>query len=190
MIIAIKEQDGVVLGYTNADSWNKLALQDYVDEENVAIRFSKNGTAFAFSGMDGLSDALCYDDEFLNLEITPRSIVRDVIPYIKAKMKAINKPLAENGSWGNALVISDGTHIYDISPKFGFFEADEYVCHGYHRGLIQSVLSSTVGLPAEERIVKVAQFSSDTTKENLFPLVIVDVKNQKFKYVYEGGKSV
>jgi hypothetical protein len=47
-----------------------------------------------------------------------------------------------------------------------------------------------VGLPAEERIVKVAQFSSDTTKENLFPLVIADVKNQKFKYVYEGGKSV
>ena len=87
MIIAIKEKDRVVLGYTNVDCWSRLAEKDYVDEENVAIRFSKNGKIFAFSALDGISDALCYDEEFLNLEITPRGIVREVIPYIKEKMK-------------------------------------------------------------------------------------------------------
>lgn len=190
MIIAIKEKDRVVLGYTNVDGWSRLAENDYVDEENVAMRFSKNGNIFAFSALDGISDALCYDEEFLNLEITPRGIVREVIPYIKDKMKAMNKSISEKGSWNNALVIADGTHIYDVSPMFDFFEADDYVCHGFHVDTCKVVLCSTVGQPAEERIVKAMKFVRELYKESLFPLVITDTKTKKFKYIYEKGEEV
>ena len=188
MIIAVKDKDKVVIGYTNTDCWSRLAEQDYVDEENVAIRFSENGKLFAFSAMDGVSDALCFDDEFLGLEITPQSIVREVVPYIKDKMKKLNKPINSEGSWGNALVICDDEHIYDISPKFNFCEADDYVCHGFRVDIIKSVLDSTVGMPAKERILQAVQFVSAIHKESMFPLVITDTKSKKFQYVYEGGK--
>ena len=41
MIIAIKEKDKVVIGYSNTENWGKLANEDYIDEENVAVKFAK-----------------------------------------------------------------------------------------------------------------------------------------------------
>ena len=87
MIIAIKEKDKVVIGYSNAEAWGRLCEKDYVDEENVAIRFTEDGKLFACADMNRRSDILLYDDEFLSKEITPKSIIREIIPYIKKKLK-------------------------------------------------------------------------------------------------------
>lgn len=76
MIIAIKEKDKIVIGYSNAESWGRLSEKDYVDEENVAIKFSEDGKLFACAEMNRRSDILLYDDEFLSKEITSKSIIR------------------------------------------------------------------------------------------------------------------
>ena len=187
MIIAIKEKDKVVIGYTNLDSWGRLTNKDYVDEENLAIKFSKTGKVFACSDMNRSSDVLLYDEELSNLDISPKSIVKDIIPYIKERLKENDLPIDENGSWKNALVICDNEHIYDIGPKFAFREVNDFVVHGYKEvDAVISALDATPSISAEQRIIKAVSFASKVYKENLFPLVITDTKDRKVKVVYEG----
>lgn len=186
MIIAIKEKDKVVIGYTNLDSWGRLTNKDYVDEENLAIKFSKTGKVFACPNMNRRSDILLYDDELLNLDVSPKNVVKEIIPYIKERLNDNDIPI-DKGDWKNALVICDNEHIYDIGPKFAFREVHDFVCHGYREAeTVISVLDATPSIPAEQRIIKAVSFASKIYKENLFPLVITDTKDGKLKVIYEG----
>ncbi len=186
MIIAIKEKNKVVIGYTNLDTWDRLANTDYVDEENLAIRFSKLGKVFACSDMDRRSDILLYDEELLNLEVSPKSIGKDIIPYIKERLKENDIPI-DKGDWKNALVICDNEHVYDIGPKFAFREVNDFVVHGYREvDAVISALDATPSMSAEQRIIKAVSFASKVYKENLFPMIITDTKDRKIKVVYEG----
>lgn len=186
MIIAIKEKDKVVIGYTNLDTWGRLTNKDYVDEENLAIKFSKTGKVFACPNMNRRSDILLYDDELLNLDVSPKSVVKEIIPYIKERLNENDIPI-DKGDWKNALVICDNEHIYDIGPKFAFREVHDFVCHGYREAeTIISVLDATPSISAEQRIIKAVSFASKMYKENLFPIVITDTKDGKLKVVYEG----
>ena len=186
MIIAIKEKDKVVIGYTNLDSWGRLTNKDYVDEENLAIKFSEAGKVFACPNMNRRSDILLYDDELLNLDVSPKSVVKEIIPYIKERLNENDIPI-DKGDWKNALVICDNEHIYDIGPKFAFREVHDFVCHGYREAeTIISVLDATPSISAEQRIIKAVSFASKMYKENLFPIVITDTKDGKLKVVYEG----
>ena len=186
MIIAIKEKDKVVIGYTNLDSWGRLANKDYVDEENLAIKFSKTGKVFACPNMNRRSDILLYDDELLNLDVSPKNVVKEIIPYIKERLNDNDIPI-DKGDWKNALVICDNEHIYDIGPKFAFREVHDFVCHGYREAeTVISVLDATPSISAEQRIIKAVSFASKIYTENLFPLVITDTKDGKLKVIYEG----
>ena len=186
MIIAIKEKDKVVIGYTNLDSWGRLTNKDYVDEENLAIKFSKTGKVFACPNMNRRSDILLYDEELLNLDVSPKSVVKEMIPYIKERLNENDIPI-DKGDWKNALVICDNEHIYDIGPKFAFREVHDFVCHGYREAeTVISVLDATPSISAEQRMIKAVSFASKVYKENLFPIVITDTKDGKLKVVYEG----
>ena len=189
MIIAIKEKDKVVVGLSNNDGWVGFPNSDYIDPENVAIKFSDSGKLFACADMNRRSDILLYDEEFLNKEITPKTIVRDIIPYIEKQLVKNDKPLDDDGRWRNALIICDNENLYDIDPMLGFYEADDYVCHGYRVEPLKSVLDETTNLSAEERIIKAVTFISELFKESLFPLIITDTKSKKFTYIYEGEKK-
>ena len=75
MIIAVKEKDRVVVGFTNCDVYTRLADADYIDEENVPLKFDEDGVLIGCASMDRRSDVLLYDEDFTKLEITPKSIV-------------------------------------------------------------------------------------------------------------------
>ena len=189
MIIAIKEKDKVVIGYSNGDSWSRLAEKDYVDQENVAIKFSEKGRVFACATMNKASDKLLYDKGFVeNDDINPKSIHCDIIGFIKMTLGKRDNPDKEE-YWQNTLLICDDKTIYDIDTRFNFYEVDDYVCHGYRVETLKSVLDATEGLPAEERILKAVKFVGKMHKESLFPLVITDTTSRKFKIVNEGEKT-
>ena len=190
MIIAIKEKDRVVLGYSNVEYWNGvLAESDYVDEENIAIRFSENGYVFACADMGRAADVLLYDDGFINdPDMDPKSIVRFRASYIKETLD-VNGVSYEKDNWKNALLMCNDEHIYGIDPGFGFYEAEDYACHGFHTDLMRSVLDNTKGLSARERIIQAASFSEEVSKEGVFPLVITDTKTKQFEIIYKGEKE-
>ena len=89
----------------------------------------------------------------------------------------------EDNSWGNGLIICKDNRIYDINPQFIMREIDDYACHGFHVDVLQSVLDSTVGLPAEERILKAVKFTGQLYKEDMFPLIIADTSTKQFKFI-------
>lgn len=185
MIIAIKDKDRVVIGKTMTDLWARFSDKDYVDPENVAIRFSEKGYLFACSDANRSADIVLFDDDLINADMDPKIIVKGVIPYIREILKENGKPVEED-NWRNALVICNDEHLYDIGVRFGFHEVDDYVCHGYSVELITSVLDATKDLSPEERIVKAVSFANKIRKENFFPVVITDTKTKQFQCIYEG----
>lgn len=189
MIIVIKEQDRVVVGYSNTDYWNKLTDKDYVDEENVAIKFTDDGTIFACPMMNALSDLILYDDEILSMNVDPKNIVREIIPSVKETLSKNGKPLDKDGCWKNNLFIIRNNRAFQIDNSFRFSEIDDSSCKCSMGSVLRSVLDATQNLPAEDRILKAVNFASTLYKESLFPIVITDTKTKKFKYIYEGEKS-
>lgn len=189
MIIAIKEEDKVVVGYTNCETWGSLGEEDYVDEENLGIRFSKDGVLFGFEEMGVRSDIFLYDDEFMEEEITPKTVVREIIPYIKQRLEDNCLSLDKNGEWKNTLIICKDNHIYDIDRNFGFSEIDDYIAHGYKAETAISILDQTAGLSAKERILKVMEVIGRLTKMDLFPMVITDTKSRQFTRIYKGENN-
>ena len=188
MIIAVKEKDRVVVGFTNCDVYTRLADADYIDEENVALKFNEDGVLFGCASMDRRSDVLLYDEDFTKMEINPKSIVREVIPYIKHTLKQNDLALDKEGGWKNALIICKDNHIYSIGGLFNFYEAEDYMHQGYRRASIENALDENAGMSAEERIIDAVRYAGKMNKENLFPLVITDTKTKKFKYIMRGDK--
>ena len=187
MIIAVKEKDRVVMAYSGTDIWVLLAERDFVDEENIALKFAENGTLFGFLKMDRRSDLLLYDEDFLHIEASAEGIVREMIPTIQKKLSDDGRAISEEGDWGNAIIIATKDRLYGIDSQFGFYEADDYICYSYKDMTFRSVLDLTQDLPAEERIVHAVRFVSRVHKESLFPMVITDTVSKQFKYVDEGG---
>ncbi|MGN0814956.1 MAG: hypothetical protein ACI4MH_06970 [Candidatus Coproplasma sp.] len=185
MIIAIKEKDRVVVCYSGGDGLSGYSDEEYVDEENVAIKFAGNGTLFACAKACRSSDILLYNDEFLNTDFNPQNVVREIIPFIKKTLQD-NYQKIEEGQWNNCLLICNDRTVYDVTPMFSFREIEDYVCHGYFMETVIGVLDETVGLPAEERIIRAVTLYGKVWKESLFPLVITDTKSRKFKCIFEG----
>ena len=186
MIIAVKDKDRVVIACTITDAWRELADSDYVDDENLPIKITSSGKVFVCSNMNRFSDIILFDNEFLNMDVNPKNIVKEIIPYIKEKVQACNYSLDNEGRWHNAMVICDNEHIYDISPSFYFKEEHDYICHGYNVENLISALDELKGLEPEERIMKALSFVCRFEKTNFFPIVIIDTKNKQFKRIYKG----
>ena len=194
MIIAIKEKDKIVVGYTNLDTWALFDKKDCVDPENVAIKFAENGDLYAFSSMGIRADVFLYDDNFFNIEVSAKNVVKEIIPYLKNSLSKNDIPV-EKGCWENALIICKDNRIYDINPYFKFKEIDDYICHGFQTGILKSVLDETKNLPSEERIIKAIKFCGEIRNENFFPIVITDTQSKLFKVVngedwYEYNNSI
>lgn len=190
MIIAIKEKDRVVVAFSNTDSWKGLTDSDYIDQENLGIRFSKEGNLFGFAKMCSVSDLFLYDEDFIQNEISPNNIVKNIIPYVKTKLNK-NKKAITDDNWQNALILCNNEHIYGIDTGFGFYESKNYTCHGYtFVETINSVLDLTVNLPAEQRILTAINFAIKQHKASLYPLVMVDTKTKDYKYFYKEEDKV
>lgn len=184
MIIAIKEKDRIVVGYSNADSLTGYSDETILDEENIALKFAPNGNLFGFVNAERVSDLLLSDDGLMKEEITPKIIVKDIIPFIK-DIAGID---SESNEWNNIMTICSNNHIYDVDKFFEFREVKDYVCHACGGGwsFLRSVLDVTTDLPAEERIIKAVKFSNKLQKRNFFPLIITDTKTKVMKRIYEG----
>ena len=87
MIIAIKEKDNTVVGFSNTEVLFKFTNADYIDKENLPIRFTEKGKLLGFTHMNRMSDMFLYDENFINIETNEKSIVKEFIPFIKKKLK-------------------------------------------------------------------------------------------------------
>lgn len=183
MIIAVKEKDRVIVGCCYSELVIGLTEGDYINEENTPMTFLEDGKFVVMSNPSRVSDILIYDDKFLSIEVSPKAIINDTIPYIKRALKENQYAISRNGTWDNSVTYVDGTRIYDIDPTFGFREVDDYVCHGIDVNVVMGVLDATEGLSAEKRILNAVSFASKIKKVDWFPLIIVDTKTREVKHI-------
>ena len=184
MIIAIKDNDKVVVAYSNNDVYEKMEEKDSVDQENVAMRVLENGNVFGFVKMGCTTDMFIYDDEFLTKDITPNYILREVIPYMKKKMSQNYKPYTEKNGMNNAMLICTSDRIFEIGNHMTLFEKESFACASWnHEEVLISVLDETEGLSAKERICKALDFVSKKYRSNFYPCVITDTKSKKVEVV-------
>ena len=184
MIIAIKDKDRVVVAYSNNDILEKMEEKDSVDKENVAMRVLDNGTVFGFVKPGCRTDMFIYDDEFLSGDITPKYILREVIPYMKKKMADNNKPYTEKKGMNNAMIICTPDRIFEIGNRLTLLEKESFACVSWnYEEVLISVLDATEGLSPRERICKTLDFVSKKYRANFYPCVITDTKSKKFEVI-------
>ncbi len=184
MIIAVKENDRVVVASTITDSIERLSHNDFVNEDNRIIKINGD-TIYCFSSVGRYADLFLCDDKFFEFEVTPENIVKNIIPYMYQKVKQ-EKELGD-GRWGeldwdNTLTIIKDNRIFDITPTFYFREEPEFVCHGSGDiEYIEDSLENTRGKKAEERIRKAIDLYDNFGKSNLYPCIVVNSKDGKIQ---------
>ena len=79
MIIAIKEKDRVVVASIITENITQLSHNDFVNEDNRIIKITGD-TIYCFSTVGRYADLFLCDDNFFEFEVSPKSIVKDIIP--------------------------------------------------------------------------------------------------------------
>lgn len=181
MIIAIKEDDRLVLGFSNRDLWLHLHDSDLTDEENVAVKYAKNGTLFACAYTDRASDLILHDPAILDAQIDVKGLVRNTVPHMKKKLE--DSHCIKDGSFRNTLTIYQNGHLYDVSPTFSVTEVDDCLCHGFNSAIAQGALDLTKEMKPEDRIITTFSFFGRETNQNMFPIIITDTKTKEMKEV-------
>lgn len=191
MIIAVKDTDKVIVCYTNTDVEEMLAIEDYVDEENIPIKFNDYGFLVGCARMSNSSNVVLYNDELYNQDFTRSNINRKLIPNLIEKLKNNKVKIDEDNYWGNSIVICNNDKIYDINTVFEFYELDNFISHanGDYNDIIKGILVPTEGEDVESRILKAINFLCEKTKKDLYPLVITDTLSKKFKRIYSKGEK-
>ena len=158
MLIAIKENDTVIIGYTLREFYRNLTDSDCKERENIPVYFTKSGAVFAFSSPYYATDELAFDDDFTSIEITPSSIIGEVVPFVKEKYKNNEEVINKKGNWCNEMVIVKDGRIFGISTAFEVLEFENSVCFGKRERAVSALLDGTKGLSAKERMQKCINF--------------------------------
>lgn len=67
MIIAIREKDRALVACTITDRTDDLTNADYLDPENLPLRFLSNGMLLAFDRLNRASDVVLYNEEITSI---------------------------------------------------------------------------------------------------------------------------
>ena len=180
MIIAIKQPDKVVVACSLVDGFLLPSDRDYVDPENLPIKFAQDGKLLACTVANRNADILLYDTDFVEQSMTHDTIVSKVLPSMKESLKKGGRP-PKDDRWSGMMVVCDDQHLYQIDNSFEVSEVSDYTVFSYHEMEIYSVLDCTENLPAEERILRSVVHAESASYRKVFPVVITDTKDKQFK---------
>ncbi len=183
MLIAIKENDRVVVASLITDSLKRLTHNDFVNEDNRIVAI-KDDIVYCFAMAGRYADMFLCDDKFFEFEVTPESIVKNFIPYMFQRIKrekGLENSKWDDPNWENALVIVKDNRIFLITQTFYFKEESEFICGGWDTVYIYGSLEATRGEKAEERMRKAIALYENSDRSNLYPFVVVDSSDLKIQ---------
>ena len=183
MFIVIKEKDRVIVMSSVTDNIKRMANADMVCEDNRVIRVNGD-VIYCFSVAGRSADIFLYDDRFYEFEVSPESIVNDMIPYMYQKVrheKDLDDKQWDNPCWDNALTIIKDNRIFDITPSFYFKEENDFLVHGWNIEPVIGSLETTRGEDAETRIRKAVGLYRKVYYDTVYPCVVVDSKEMKLQ---------
>ena len=185
MIVAIKEEDKVVLGVGITDGSVDMTETDLALDENQPF-WKVKGEKDCYVCTEDLTYAtelLRYSDYVFRGITDGKSIIENVLPKIKELLSKHDR-LLKDKEWHNQMLIVKGNKIFTISNFLCVSEVDEHVALGYAR-YIQGALDSTIDIEPVERILQSVRNTARLLNKALFPITVFDTKSKRKKVYYQ-----
>lgn len=185
MVVAVKKEDGIVVGVSGRDGLADMTTRDYMLEENIPF-WKVNGVknCYVFADTGGFAvDMLQYNDWIFKDVTDGHSIVAKVVPRMKALLAEYGQVI-ENKQWeGQLLIVKDGK-AFVIGRYFTVSEVDDVAAFCGDNYLLGGVEAAR-DLPETERILFAVRNLCAMKSKQLFPMMVFDSKTKKRKWYFE-----
>ena len=119
-------------------------------------------------------------------------VVRVIVPFIQAVLMDAGLIKEDERSFNSSFLFAYRDRLFSISYDGCVLEVDDFVAIGSGSNEAKGSLLSTVGKPAEERIVMAIKASAASDIYVDYPIILVDTESQEFHIIKEekeeGGK--
>lgn len=181
MVLVKKIDGGAVLGISNSRALVDMSTRDLSLDSNTPL-WKPRGTGDCYVCMDSISltaDVLRYSDGVFNDATNVKSILKSVIPKMKAVLNAHGLLLTEN-RWDGPLFIITPQKIFKISNYFTVSEVEDCGADGFSYYLT-GAMAEAKGHEPEKAVAFAYETMGRMLNVNPFPLIIFNTKTKKRK---------
>ena len=179
MIVGIKENDRVVLGWSD---WilPEVNDKDKVLKDNLPFKVVKEKGIVVCSYWRLPDTDIFFADEKLMKEITKDEVtyermINDVVPLLE-KIATENDLFDEDGKLNNCFTVAQTDKLYDVMSTEYVRDVTDFFVHGSSVDYMKGSLAYSRGRPAEERIEEGFRFHAKMMNERVFPIVLINTK--------------
>lgn len=186
MIIALKEDNRVVLGMSCYDTLAQMSPKDLALAENQPVWKLKTVKNCYVGIKDNhyAGEILRCNEQIFKGLTDAKSVAEVIIPRIKKLLKD-NHCLICGSDMPIEITIIKDNNIYFIDKFFVFNEKDEWV-NGYHKDTLLGGIEGSKDIKsATERILSIMRVVSNLELFNGFPITIIDTKTHRRKVYYK-----
>lgn len=183
MFVAVKKDDGFLVGYSILDNCINMDESDTLLEDNIPVwkLRGKKGVLVSCNERNFASTLLKYNKKLFNFDICDKEMYGGFALRLKNFLRDYDL-IDDEGSWNNELLVVNGDEAYMISAFFAVSKVTDYNSGGWFR-LTTGSLTESKGRNAETRIVDAFRLVEKMRNCVLFPISIYDSRNGKRKIV-------
>lgn len=183
MIIAIKEEDKVVLAYSSFDGLFPVTCNDMANCENVGL-WKVKGNPHTVMGCvfpSAESDAFRYEEKIFKGEINYDNLTDEIVPSMEEFAKDKEYIGDDKGRYEEFLIVQKG-RLFHISSEHVITEIDSSVVISLVGGeLAMGVLYATEGEQTLDRIRKIFEFTAHEKQYECYPISVMDTRTGKLR---------
>ena len=184
MFVAVKKDDGFLVGYSILDNCINMDERDTLLEDNIPVwkLRGRKGVLVSCRERDFASTLLKYNKKLFNFDICDKEMYGGFALRLKNFLRDYDL-IDDKGSWSNELLVVNGDAAYIISAYFDVSKVTDYSSGGSWFRLTTGSLTESIGRNAETRIVDAFRLVEKMRNCALFPISIYDSRNGKRKIV-------
>ena len=185
MIVAVKNEDRVIVGVSICEGSADMTPKDLALEDNFPF-WKVKGEKECYVGAEEMSysvDLLRYHPEVFKGVTDGESVVESVLPKMK-KLLGKNERLIDGKEWYNGMLIIKGDRIFHISNYLCVSEAEEYIAEGFD-SYMEGALEATRDMEPADRVLEAFRHTARMRNRMLFPVMLFDSKSKRKKVYYE-----
>ena len=184
MFVAVKKDDGFLVGYSILDNCINMDESDTLLEDNIPVwkLRGKKGVLVICKERDFASTLLKYNKKLFNFDICDKEMYGGFVSRLKNFLRDYDL-IDDKSNWSNELLIVNGDEAYIIDTDFTVTKITDYYSCGSWFRLTTGSLTESIGRNAETRIVDAFRLVEKMRNCALFPISIYDSRNGKRKIV-------
>lgn len=184
MFVAVKNDDGFLVGYSIRTNSIDMDENDMLMEENIPVWKvrGKKGVLITCGERGFASTLLRYNKKLFNFELTDKEVFGGFVPKLRDFLKYYDL-INDKGHWENELLMIKDNFAYLVASDFTVLKIVDFKSsEGWNRLTTGSLVGSE-GEPAEKRIVDAFRLVGKMRSYELFPISLYDSKTGKRKIV-------